>query len=42
MTKKSLVENINRRRRLGISRPKSQKTVSAKSYAAMKRGWKKR
>lgn len=37
----SLVGNINRRKRLGISRPKSQKTVSAKSYAAMKRGWKK-
>jgi len=38
----SLVGNINRRKRLGISRPKSQSTVSAKSYSAMKRGWKKR
>ena len=36
----SLVGNINRRKRLGISRPKSKTTVSAKSYAAMKRGWK--
>jgi len=36
----SLVENINRRRRLGISRPKSKSTVSKKAYAAMKRGWK--
>lgn len=41
MAKNSLVGNINRRKRLGISRPKSQSTVSAKSYAAMKRGWKK-
>jgi hypothetical protein len=38
----SLVENINRRRALGISRPKSKSTVSAKSYGAMKRGWKKK
>lgn len=38
----SLVENINRRRALGISRPKSKSTVSAKSYKAMKRGWKKK
>lgn len=39
--KNSLVGNINRRKRLGISRPKSAKSVSAKQYAAMKRGWKK-
>ena len=38
----SLVENIKRRRRLGISRPKSKSTVSKKAYAAMKRGWKKK
>ena len=38
----SLVENINRRRRLCISRPKSKSTVSKKAYAAMKRGWKKK
>ena len=37
----SLVRNINRRKRLGTSRPKSKSTVSKKSYAAMKRGWKK-
>ena len=41
MARNSLVGNINRRKRLGISRPKSASTVSAKSYAAMKRGWKK-
>jgi hypothetical protein len=39
--KNSLVGNINRRKKLGISRPKSKSTVSKKSYAAMKRGWKK-
>jgi hypothetical protein len=39
--KNSLVGNINKRRKLGISRPKSKSTVSAKSYAAMKSGWKK-
>lgn len=39
--KNSLVGNINRRKRLGISRPKSKSTVSEKSYAAMKRGWRK-
>ena len=38
----SLVKNINRRKRLGISRPKSKSTVSKKAYAAMKRGWKKK
>jgi hypothetical protein len=40
MAKNSLVGNINRRKKAGISRPKSKSTVSAKSYAAMKRGWK--
>lgn len=38
----SLVENINRRKALGISRPKSKSTVSPKAYGAMKRGWKKK
>ena len=38
----SLVENINRRRALGISRPKSKSTVSASAYGAMKRDWKKK
>tara|TARA_R100001163_G_C5067348_1_gene206397 strand:- start:3485 stop:3646 length:162 start_codon:yes stop_codon:yes gene_type:complete len=36
----SLVENINRRRRLGISRSKKNSTISDSSYNAMKRGWK--
>jgi hypothetical protein len=35
----SLYENINRRKKLGISRPKSKSTVSAKSYANMKSGF---
>ncbi len=38
----SLYENINRRKRLGISRPKSKSTVSSKSYKNMKRGFKKK
>lgn len=42
MAKNSLVGNINKRKRLGISRPKSASTVSAKSFAAMKSGWKKK
>jgi len=36
----SLVGNINRRRKAGISRPKSQSTVDPKQYAKMKKGWK--
>jgi hypothetical protein len=40
MAKNSLVGNINKRKALGTSRPKSKSTVSAKSYAAMKSGWK--
>jgi hypothetical protein len=36
----SLVGNINRRKKAGISRPKSKTTVSAKAYGQMKRGWK--
>jgi hypothetical protein len=39
--KNSLVGNINRRKKLGISRSKSKSTVSKKAYSAMKRGWKK-
>ena len=35
----SLYRNINRRRKLGISRPKSKSTISKKSYANMKRGF---
>jgi hypothetical protein len=36
----SLVENINRRRRLGISRPKSKSTISPEAYKDMKNKWK--
>lgn len=36
-----LYANINRRKKLGISRPKSKSTVSAKAYADMKSGFKK-
>jgi hypothetical protein len=35
----SLVENINRRKRAGKSRPKSKSTVSKKSYKDMQKGW---
>ena len=38
--KPSLVGNINKRRRLGISRPKSESTVDPSQYAKMKKGWK--
>jgi len=40
--KNSLVGNINRRRRLGISRPKGESTVSPKAYKQMKKGWPKK
>jgi hypothetical protein len=42
MSKNSLVANINRRKRLGISRSKKKSTISDKAYAAMKRNWKKK
>jgi hypothetical protein len=38
----SLVKNINRRKKLGISRSKSKSTITPKAYAAMKRDWKKK
>tara|TARA_B100000497_G_C7668359_1_gene403133 strand:- start:219 stop:365 length:147 start_codon:yes stop_codon:yes gene_type:complete len=38
----SLYENINKRKKMGISRPKSKSTVSAKSYANMKAGFPKK
>lgn len=38
----SLVRNILRRRRLGISRSKKNSTVSAKAYKAMQNKWKKK
>ena len=37
--KNSLVENINRRKRKGTSRPKSRSTVSKKAYRDMRKGW---
>jgi hypothetical protein len=37
--KNSLVNNINRRKRAGKSRPKSKSTVSKQSYRDMKQGW---
>ena len=37
----SLYRNINRRKKLGISRSKKKSTVSPKAYKAMKNKWKK-
>ena len=37
--KGSLVENINRRKRAGKSRPRSKSTVSDEAYAEMRKGW---
>jgi hypothetical protein len=37
--KNSLVNNINRRKRAGKSRPKSKSTVSKRAYRDMQRGW---
>ena len=37
-----LYANINRRKKLGISRPKSKSTISPKAYADMKSGFKKK
>ena len=39
--KKGLYANINKRRKLGISRSKKKSTISPKSYANMKRNFKK-
>jgi hypothetical protein len=38
--KNSLVGNINRRRKAGTSRPKSNSTVSKAAYAQLRKGWK--
>lgn len=38
--KNSLVNNINARKKKGISRPKNKKTVDSKSYDKMEDGWK--
>lgn len=35
----SLVENINKRRKKGISRSKKNTTISKKAYADMQAGW---
>mgnify|MGYP001337401216 CR=1 FL=1 len=37
----SLVENINKRKKKGISRSKKKTTISDKAYKEMKSGWKK-
>jgi hypothetical protein len=37
----SLVKNINKRKKKGISRSKKNTTISKKAYANMKSGWKK-
>lgn len=37
--KNSLVNNINARKKEGISRSKKKKTVSKKSYKKMKNNW---
>ena len=37
--KPGLWANINRRKKLGISRPKSKTTISKKAYANMKKGF---
>ena len=37
--KNSLVNNINRRKRAGKSRPKSHSTVSKEAYGEMQKGW---
>jgi hypothetical protein len=37
--KNSLVENINRRKRAGTSRPKARSTVSRDAYERMQEGW---
>jgi hypothetical protein len=40
--KPGLWANINRRKKLGISRPKSKSTISAKAYSNMKAGFPKK
>ena len=37
--KEGVYANINRRKKLGISRPKSKSTISSKSYSNMKAGF---
>jgi len=40
--KNSLVNNINARKKKGISRSKTKKTVGKKAYKKMKKGWSKK
>jgi hypothetical protein len=40
--KPGLWANINRRKKLGISRPKSKSTISKKAYSNMKKGFPKK
>lgn len=42
MSKKGLYANILRRKRLGISRPKSKSTISPEAYKDMKAGFPKK
>jgi|TARA_B100001250_G_C19433580_1_gene628578 hypothetical protein len=42
MNRPGLYANINKRKAKGISRPKSKSTITPKSYAAMKKGFKKK
>jgi hypothetical protein len=42
MKKRGLYYNMNRRKKLGISRPKSKSTVSPKAYGRMKKGFPKK
>ena len=42
MAKQGLYANINRRKKLGISRPKSKSTITKKAYANMKAGFPKK
>jgi hypothetical protein len=37
--KQGLYANINKRKKLGISRPKSKSTISKKAYSNMKKGF---
>ncbi len=40
--KNSLVNNINKRKKAGKSRPKSRSTVSSAAYSKMEQGWPKK
>ena len=37
--KNSLVNNINKKKNSGTSKPKSKSTVSKKAYSDMKKNW---